>query len=433
MVPTDHALLERRESVVPRGVSRLNDLVVERADGARLQGEGGRAVLDFATGIAVMSVGHCHPRVVARVAEQVARLQHVCFHVATYEPYVALCERLVALLPHGPRTKAMLLSTGAEAVENAVKIARSATRRPAVIAFTEGFHGRTLLGATLTSKTATKRHVGPLAPEIYRVPYPNRFLRGDGLGEEAFVARELERLERAFVTVVAPEDVAAILIEVVQGEGGFVPCPASYLRGLRRLCDRHGILLVIDEIQTGFGRTGAWGAFQHSGVVPDLSTWAKAMGGGLPVAAVLGRAEVMDAPEPGILGGTFGGNPVACASALATLDVMHDEDVCARARALGERLHARLSALRAEVPRVADVRGLGAMVALELCDDGDPARPRGDLAADVVRRALAAGVLLLTAGVAGNVVRLLPPLTIGEAELDEGLRAIEEAVRAVAG
>ncbi|MCC6215264.1 MAG: aspartate aminotransferase family protein [Polyangiaceae bacterium] len=427
---TISSVLERRERVVPRGVARLNDLVVERAEGARLHTADGRAVLDFATGIAVMSVGHCHPRVVERTAEQLARLQHVCFHVATYEPYVALCERLAELVPHGDRTKAMLVSTGAEAVENAIKIARSATRRSAVIAFSEGFHGRTLLGATLTSKTATKRHVGPLAPEVYRVPFPNRFLRGDGLAEGPFVARELERLERAFTTLVAPDDVAAILVEVVQGEGGFVPCPTEYLRGLRRLCDHHGILLVFDEIQTGFGRTGAWGAFQHAGVVPDLSTWAKAMGGGLPVAAVVGRAEVMDAPEPGILGGTFGGNPVACASALATLEVMQAEDVCGRAGRLGERIHARLAALRAQVPAVAEVRGLGAMQAFELCEGGDPRRPRGDLAAQVVQRCLARGLLLLTAGVAGNVVRLLPPLLLGDDELDVALDTLEESVRA---
>jgi len=423
-----NALLDRRAAVVPRGVPKVTSLVVHSAHGAALVDPSGREYIDLASGIGVMSVGHSHPAVVEAIRVQAGLLQHACIHIATYEPYVALCERLVQLLPHGGPTKAMLLNSGAEAVENAVKIARQATGRAGVLAFTGAFHGRTLLGMSLTSKVVYKRGCGPFAPEIHRLPYPDRFHDGDGLDQEAFVERELARLREALCTVVAPMDLAAVLVEPVLGEGGFVPAPAAWLRGLRALCDEHGILLIFDEVQTGFCRTGAWGAFQRLGVVPDLSTWAKAMGGGLPISAVIGKADVMDAALPGTIGSTFGGNPIACASALATLAVMEDLDFCARADILGARIVARFEALRSHCPSIADVRGLGAMVAIELCADGDPARPLTELTREVLTGCLDRGVLALAAGVHGNVLRILCPLNIPIDQLDAALAVMSDEI-----
>ena len=411
-----------------RGVPQATGIVVDHARGAVLTDVDGREFIDLAGGIGVMNVGHCDPRVVAAVAAQVARLQHVCIHIATHEPYVALCERLVELLPHGDHTKAMLVNSGAEAVENAVKIARQATGRPAIICFTGAFHGRTLMGMTLTSKVAYKAGCGPFAPEIYRLPFPDA-LRGGGYDHpEAFAARALSEFEEALETYVSATNVAAILVEPVQGEGGFVPLPPLYLRGLRELCDRNGMLLILDEVQTGFGRCGAWGAYQHYGVTPDLSAWAKSLGGGLPIGAVMGRAAVMDAALPGTIGGTFGGNPVACASALATLDVMEADGLCARAQTIGAHVRARFEALRGRVPQVVDVRGLGAMMALELCVDGDLKRPAGALTKAVLAGCHAAGVLVIGAGVHGSVIRVLSPLVITEAQLDRALDIIEEQI-----
>ncbi|MGE0711800.1 MAG: aspartate aminotransferase family protein [Planctomycetota bacterium] len=425
-------LIRRREAVVPRGLPRITDLAVAAGEGPYLVGHDGRRTLDLATGIGVMGLGHCRAEVVAAAQAQVALLQHACIHVATYEPYVAVCERLARLLPHGRQpgeaTKALLLNSGAEAVENAVKIARQATRRPAVICYTGAFHGRTLLGMTLTSKAGYKLGSGPFAPEVYRLPYPNRYHSGDGLSEQAFVARELRRFDEALVEVVPAQHVACVLLEVLQGEGGFVPCPPAYLRGLRERCDQHGILLVCDEVQSGLGRTGAWAAYEHAGVLPDLSTWAKALGGGLPLSAVVGRAEVMDAAAPGTIGGTYGGNPVACAAALATLDILEREDVCAKARALGERMRARLDRLAKDTPLVGDVRGIGAMVGVELVRGGDPHAPATEAATRVAQRCLAREVLVIRAGPHGNVIRLLPPLTLEGALLDGALEVLCEEI-----
>jgi 4-aminobutyrate aminotransferase / (S)-3-amino-2-methylpropionate transaminase / 5-aminovalerate transaminase len=426
-------LLERREAVVPRGVPRVTTATAVSARGAVITDADDRELLDFAGGIGVMNAGHTQPAVVEAIREQAGKLLHTCFHVATYEPYVALCEKLASLLPHGERTKVLLVNSGAEAVENAVKIARQATGRPAVICFSEAFHGRTLLGMSLTSKVGYKVGCGPFAPEIYRVPFPNRALRGDGLAEEAFVQRELARLREAFNLLVRAEEVAAILIEPVQGEGGFVPAPPTYLKGLREICDAHGILLIFDEVQTGFCRTGRWGAFQRSGVVPDLSTWAKSMGGGLPIGAVIGRAEVMDGARPGTIGGTYGGNPVACAAALATIRLMEELDLNRRAEAVGARIRERFERVKEQVDAVGEVRGLGAMMALELLEDGDPARPAGGLASQVAAACLERGLLLLTAGPNGNVIRILSPLVITDEELDRGLDILEGELLRLAG
>ena len=312
------ALLARRAAVVSVGVPLISGFTVERAEGALLYDLEGREIIDLASGIGVMNLGHSDPAVVQAIAEQAAKQQHVCMHVATYEPYVELCERLVELLPHGLRTKAMLVNSGAEAVENAVKIARQATGRPGILCFSGAYHGRTLLGMTLTSKVTYKIGCGPFAPEIYRVDFPDA-LRGGGYEDpEGFAERSLARLRYELKARVSAHDLAAIIIEPVLGEGGFVPTPAAYLAGLRQLCDEHGILLIFDEVQSGFARTGAWAAHQVYGVVPDLSTYAKAMGGGMPIAAVVGRAEVMDAARPGTIGGTYGGNPVACAARAST-------------------------------------------------------------------------------------------------------------------
>lgn len=413
-----------------RGVgSFAGESTAVSAHGAKLIDAEGRQVLDFAGGIGVLNLGHCHEQVVAAIREQAGKLIHACIHVATYEPYVALCERLVALLPHGPSTKAMLVNSGAEAVENAIKIARQATGRSAVICFSGAFHGRTLLGMTLTSKTVYKLGCGPFAPEVYRLPYPSHFHRGQGLSEEAYVAYALGQLRRAFLEHVAPENVAAVIIEPVLGEGGFIPAPAAYMRGLRALCDEHGILLICDEVQSGFCRTGAWGSYEHAGVVPDLSTWAKSMASGMPIAAVVGRAEVMDAALPGTLGGTYGGNPVACAAALATIDAMLALDLNARARVVGARMRERFERLAEECELVADVRGLGAMLAVEFCEQGDPERPAKALVDQALATCREQGVLVLPCSATGNVVRLLVPLVIDDTDLERGLDVIIDAVR----
>lgn len=424
-------LIARRHAVVPRAVGEFaGALAVESASGACLVDVDGESWIDFAGGIGVMNVGHCAPRVVQAVQDQAARLIHTCIHVATYEPYLALCEKLVSLLPHGGSTKAVLLNSGAEAVENAVKFARQATGRPAVICFTEAFHGRTMMGMSLTSKTRYKVGCGPFAPEIYRLPFPNHFRDGGGLDMDAFVRRELSRLEEAFVNLVPADHVAAVIIEPVLGEGGFIPAPAGYLQGLRRICDAHGILLIFDEVQSGFGRTGRWAAYEHAGVRPDLSTWAKSMGGGMPISAVVGRGEVMDAAQPGTVGGTYGGNPVACAAALAAIETIEEMGVLERAAEIGDTIRARFESLdRPDL--VADVRGLGAMIGLELCHDGDPARPAGEAVAAVTAACRQRRVLVLPAGPHGNVVRVLSPLTIDDDDLDRGLSAIEEAVMEV--
>jgi 4-aminobutyrate aminotransferase/(S)-3-amino-2-methylpropionate transaminase len=428
-------LLARRDRAVAHGVARLNDLTVARASGAELTDHEGNRILDFAGGIGTVNSGHCPPEVVAAIREQAGKLVHTCFHVATYEPYVAVCEELVRLFPHHladgkgkGETRAMLVNSGAEAVENAIKIARIATGRPAVICFTEAFHGRTLLGLSLTSKVGYKKGAGPFAPEVYRLPFPNEYRYGDGLPHGRFVHRELERLEDAFVNTVPAERVGSIIVEVVQGEGGFVPIPAEYLRGLRRICDENGIVLILDEVQSGFCRTGRWAAYEHYDVKPDLSTWAKSIASGMPLAAVVGKAELMDAPAPGLLGGTYGGNPVSCAAALATIRLMRDKDLCTRAKAIGERIFARFRAIQSRCSLVGDVRGLGAMCAMEFVHDANPHHPATAVAKAVIQGAGKRGLLLISAGAYSNIIRVLAPLVISDAELERGLGILEEEV-----
>lgn len=419
------ALVERRQRVVCRGVGMLSEMTADSAAGALLTDADGREFIDFAGGIGVMNVGHCDPEVIAAITGQSDRLLHASIHVATYEPYVALCEKLVELFPHGDETKAMLVNSGAEAVENAIKIARQATGRTGVICFTGGFHGRTLLATTLTSKVNYKTGCGPFAPEIYRLPYP---IVRSGDDERAVVERELTRLRAALRDTVAATDVAAIIIELVQGEGGFFVAPAPYVRELRKICDEHGIVLIIDEVQTGFARTGRWGAYEHYGVRPDLSPWAKSMGGGLPISCVIGNAEVMDKVAPGTLGGTYGGNPVACAAALATIRRIDELGLNQRSEQIGAVIRERFESIGKRVPEVRDVRGLGAMMAIEFCEDGDESRPATAMVKKIIDGCRERGLLIIAAGVDSNVVRVLCPIVITDEQLARGLDIFEEVV-----
>lgn len=422
---TNEELIARRKAVTPRGVPLTEGIVVHSAQGAILIDPQGHQLIDFAAGIGVMNVGHCNPAVVAAIQKQAAQLMHSGIHISTYDRYVELCERLVSLLPHGEATKAMLTNSGAESVENAIKIARQATGRPAVICFSESFHGRTMMAMSLTSKAGYKRGCGPFASELYRLPFPNHFRYGDGLSESAFVERELRRFREALVTMVAADEVAAVILEPIQGEGGFVPAPQAYLQGLRKICDETGILMILDEVQSGFGRTGAWAAYEHYGVVPDLSTWAKAMGGGMPIGAVIGKAEVMDGAQPGTIGGTYGGNPVACAAALAAIAEIQRLNLCERARAIGATVRTRFLELQQQYPQhIGDVRGVGAMLAMEFVEHGDPNRPATQIVAETVKRSAQKGLLLLMAGTYSNVIRFLAPLVIDDKQLNQGLEIL---------
>ncbi|MCL4212994.1 MAG: aspartate aminotransferase family protein [Gemmatimonadales bacterium] len=426
-------LIARRKAAIPVGVGMFNDATAQEASGATITDVDGRTLIDFAGGIGVVNAGHCPPPVVKAIQEQAAKFIHVSFNVASYEPYVALAEKLNALLPHGGPTKTMLVSTGAEAVENAVKIARQATGRPGVLCFTDAFHGRTLMAMTLTSKVQYKTGCGPFAPEVYRTQFPNFYRYGAGRSEAEFVKAELRRLEELSHTLVAPENLAAVIIEVVQGEGGFNVVPAAYLKGLRAFCDAHGILLILDEIQTGFGRTGAWSAYSHFGVTPDLSTWAKSLGSGMPIAAVVGKAKVMDAAGPSSIGGTYIGNPVSCAAALATLEYMEEIDINAKGRHVGEVVRKRFDAWKRQHRQIGDVRGLGAMLAIEFVEEGDPLRPDATTATALMQACSRRGLVVITAGTEKNIIRVLGPLVIDDATLAKGLDIMEEELARICG
>lgn len=418
----NQTLYELRQRHVPRGVASAHPIFAARAEGVKVWDVDGNEYIDFAGGIGVVNVGHNHPRVVQAVQAQTERLIHTCFQVAMYEPYVRLAERLGALAPGEFPKKAIFLTTGAEAVENAIKIARAYTKRPAVIAFTGGFHGRTLLGMTLTGKTKPYRqNFGPFVPEIYHAPYPYEYRGWD-------TERALRALRELFETQVSPERVAAVIIEPVLGEGGFVPAPFEFLRELRRITEEHGILLIADEVQTGFGRTGRMFAIEHSGIIPDLITVAKSLAGGLPLSGVIGRAEVMDAPEPGGLGGTYAGNPLACAASLAVLEIFEEGGLLERARSLGEELMEGFRALQGRFPQVGDVRGLGAMVAMELVEDRETRTPAPELTDQVIAAAREKGLLLVKAGLYGNVIRVLVPLTVTDEELNYAFDVLEKVL-----
>ncbi len=422
---TNAALLARRHAAVARGVGQAHEIFVQKALNAELWDVEGRRYIDFAGGIAVLNTGHLHAGVVSAVKAQLERYTHTCFQVVAYEPYVEVAERLNTLAPGAFAKKTLLLTTGAEAVENAVKIARAHTGRPGVIAFTGGYHGRTNMTLGLTGKVAPyKTGFGPFPGEVYHALFPNP-LHGVSV-EDA-----LHSVELIFKNDIEPERVAAFIIEPVQGEGGFYIAPGEFISGLKALADRHGILLIADEVQTGAGRTGTWFASEQWPVAPDLITTAKSLAGGFPLAGVVGRAEVMDAPAPGGLGGTYAGSPVACAAALAVIEAFEKEKLLARSQDMGALLVRALKDLAIRVPAIGDVRGLGAMVAIELFEGGDPARPDATLTKKVVAEAARRGLILLSCGTNGNVIRILVPLTASNELLDEGLAVLADSFAAV--
>jgi 4-aminobutyrate aminotransferase/(S)-3-amino-2-methylpropionate transaminase len=422
--PKSKAILGRKNRVVAEPLSVFLPVVIEEGHGATLTDVDGNTFIDFTGGVGCLNVGHSHPRVVAAAQEQLARFSHTDFTIIPYEVYVTLAERLCEIVPVRKPAKAAFFNAGTEAIENAIKFARTYTKRPAVVAFEGGFHGRTLLALSLTSKTHPyKAGLGPFAPEIYRVPFPNDY-RGPS-GDEALAA-----LERALVTQVAAESVAAIVIEPVQGEGGFVVAPPEFLQGVRRICDDNGIVLVVDEVQTGFGRTGRMWGIEHSGVEPDLVTLAKSIAAGLPLSGVIGRAEIMDAPDDSAIGGTYVGNPVAQAAALAVLDVFEEEGLTERAAVIGETIRARMQAWQERWEAIGDVRGLGAMLAIEIVHDRATKDPAPELASTIVEAAAADGLLLLKSGIYSNCIRVLAPLVLSDAELDEALGVWEQALDA---
>jgi 4-aminobutyrate aminotransferase/(S)-3-amino-2-methylpropionate transaminase len=436
--PKSQALMARRSKAVPRGVPAVTPIAVGHAEGVIVTDVDGNRFIDFAGGIGVVNVGHRHPAVVAAAREQLDHFTHLCFPVATYEPYVALAERLNELTPGSHEKRTFLVNSGAEAVENAVKAARAFTGRQAIVCFEHGFHGRTNLAMALTSKVNPyKKGFGPFAPEIYRIPFPYCYRCEAGKTGSGSAGRccqaSREHLEHLFAAIVDPDSVAAIIIELELGEGGFVPAPNEYIQELSAFAKAHKILFIADEIQTGFGRTGTLFACEHYGLVPDLITTAKSLAGGLPLAAVTGRADVLEASHVGGLGGTYGGNPVACAAALAVIDVMERERLPERGRHVGERIRHRFHEWQARFPCIGDVRGLGAMMALELVTDRTTKAPDKALTGRLLAEALKRGVILLSAGTLGNVIRILVPLTVEDAVLDEGLNAVEAALAAAVG
>jgi 4-aminobutyrate aminotransferase/(S)-3-amino-2-methylpropionate transaminase len=425
--PRSKEILERKERVIADPLSIFLPVVIDHGEGATLTDVDGNTFIDFTGGVGCLNVGHANPRVTEAVQEQAAKFLHTDFTIVPYELYITLAERLVASAPISGPAKAAFFNAGTEAVENAIKFARSYTKRPAIIAFEGGFHGRTLLSLTLTSKTHPyKAGLGPFAPEVYRLPFAQDY-RGPSARDA------LAALERAFVTDVPAESVAAIVIEPVQGEGGFVVAPAEFLEGIRRICDDNGIVLVVDEVQTGFGRTGRMWGIEHYDVGPDLITVAKSIAAGLPLSGVIGRAEIMDAPGDSAIGGTYVGNPVAQAAALAVLDVFEEDGLVERANQIGETIRTRMQAWQERWDAVGDVRGLGAMLAIELVHDRDSKNPAPELASAVVEAAAERGLLLLKSGIYSNCIRVLVPLVISDAGLDEGLGAWEDALGTVLG
>ena len=429
--PKSRELLARRQEFVARGVASTMNVFAAKAHGAIIEDVDGNKYIDFAGGIGAMNIGHSRSEVTKAIAEQAEKFTHTCFSVMMYEPYIELAERLVKLTPGEFPKKAIFFNSGAEAVENAVKIARWATGRPAIIVFDNAYHGRTLMTMTMTSKVKPyKYRFGPYAPEVYRAPFPYPY-RMNMTAQESidFCIQELERM---FVGDVAPDQVAAIIVEPVQGEGGFMVSPPGFLRALKEVCEEHNILFIADEIQSGFCRTGRMFAVEHDGVEPDLMIIAKSMGAGMPISGVVGRAEIMDAPPPGTLGGTYSGNPVACAAALAVLDLFEKEDYAARSREIGHIITKRFLNLQERFPLIGDVRGLGGMAAMELVKDLVMKEPDSQAASDVLTAAHHRGLVLIKAGMYDNVLRILVPLSVTDEQLNEGLDIFEAALETVA-
>jgi len=419
------------------GAAYLTELAVESAEGAVVTDVDGNQLLDFAGGIGVLAAGHCPPDVVGAIQEQAGSLLHMCAIVASYEPMVALAEALNEITPGDFAKKSLLMNSGAEAVESAVKIARVATGRQAILVFEGGYHGRTNMTMSMTSKYGLfKKGFGPFASEIYRIPFPNVLRRPPGSDPEQFVGWAIDRLHDALISQIDPSALAAIVIEPVQGEGGFLPAPKPYLEAIRAICDEHGIVMVADEVQAGFGRTGRMFSIEHSGVVPDLVVMAKSMGSGMPISAVTGRAKMLDAPHPGGMGGTYSGNPIACVAALETIKMINNPAFLDRATEIGRRLRAGLDELATRHSTIADVRGLGPMLAIELVKDpaqsGNALTPDGDLTLAITKATLQRGLITIRAGLYSNCVRFLPPLTITDDQIDEALAILSAAFDDVA-
>ncbi len=430
-------LYERRKRVLPLSMGIFTPTSAASAKGSTVVDADGRELIDFGGGIGVLNAGHCPEPVVKAIQEQAAKLIHTCFPVSIYELYLELAEKLAEIFPHHIKaddcTKVMMTNSGAEAVENAIKIARQATKRQAVICYSGAFHGRSMMAMSLTSKTMLKQDCGPFAPEIYRIPFPYYNPKIHPIPEDVFCKFHLNELRKHFVTTVAANNVAAILIEPVQGEGGFNVTPKAYLQGLREICDEHGIMLICDEVQSGFGRTGKWAAYEHYGIKPDISTWAKSMGSGMPIGCVIAKGSVFDSINPSTLGGTYLGNPVCCAASLATIKYMEEININALGEKVGGIVRKRFEDFQAKYPQlIGEVRGLGAMLAFELSIDGDILKPDVNGGKKLVDFAAAHGVILLSAGVNSNVIRTLTPLVISEEQLNKGLDVIEAGLKMLA-
>ena len=426
--PKSRALMARREAAVPRGPAHATPIFAARAEGAVLEDVDGNRYIDFAGGIGCLNFGHRAPRVLSAVREQLDKFLHVCFSVTPYEGYIAVAEKLNALTPGRFAKKTLLVNSGAEAVENAVKIARAFTKKPAVICFEDAFHGRTLLSMSLTSKTHPyKAGFEPFASDIYRIPFAYPYRNAAGTSSATFA----HLLEDAFKRVVAPESVAALIVEPVLGEGGFIVPPKDYFRLLQEICRKHGILFIADEVQSGIGRTGKWFASEHFGIEPDLIASAKSLGGGFPLAAVTGRAEIMDASGVGSLGGTFGGNPVSCAASLAALETIEKDGLLARSTAMGQRFEERARAWQRKWPLIGEVRGLGGMCAIELVRDSQTREPADAETKEIARFCYEHGLITITAGTFNNVMRILVPLVVTDEQFDEGMGVLEAAISAV--
>ncbi|WP_002150243.1 4-aminobutyrate--2-oxoglutarate transaminase [Bacillus cereus] len=422
-------LHERRKNAVPEGPYNITELYVQSAKGAIITDVDGNELIDFAGGIGMQNVGHCHPKVVKAIQEQVESSIHSCFHVAPYESYITLAERLNELTPGDFKKKTMFANSGAEAVENAVKIARKATGRSAIVSFERAYHGRTLLTMSLTSKVKPYKHgFGPFVSEVYKLPYPYYYRAEEGLTPEEVDAQILAYFERFMLAEVASDNIAAIILEPLQGEGGFIVPTTTFMQGVRNICDKYGIIMIADEIQTGFARTGSLFAMDHFGVAPDLMTFSKSIAAGMPLSAITGRADLMDAPGPGQLGGTFSGSPTACAAALAVLDVIEEENLVKRAVEIGERMMEVFNSWKDKYELIGDVRGLGAMTAIELVKNKETKEPAAEEVKAIMKETHSKGVITISAGIYSNVLRFLPPLVITDEQLEEGLTILEAAI-----
>lgn len=425
------SLVERRENIVPKGVSYGVPAFAESANGALIQDVDGNTFIDFVGAIGVLNVGHCHPKVTQALHEQVDKFIHTGFNVMMFESYIELAEKLASLAPGNHEKKVLMQNSGAEAVENAVKVARKYTKRQGIISFSRGYHGRTLMTMTMTSKVKPyKFEFGPFAPEVYRAPYPYVYRRPEGLTEEQYEDYVLNEFKNFFVTDVAPETIAAVVMEPVQGEGGFIVPGKRFVQEVSKFCKEHGILFIADEIQTGFARTGRYFAIEHFEVIPDIITVSKSMGAGVPISAVIGRKEIMDAADPGELGGTYSGSPLGCKAALAVLDIIEEEGLNQRGEEIGKKVMERFQKFNDKFKCIGDIRGLGAMCAIEIVKDQETKEPAKELTNQIIKEANKRGLLIFSAGVYSNVIRLLMPLVITDEQLEEGLNILENSIEA---